>query len=752
MKFRSIAGLGGPNIWANFPVLEAVVELGHFEEYPSSKLPGFNERLTAWLPTLIEHRCSVGERGGFLKRLRDGTWLGHILEHVTLELQSLAGSPAGFGRAREIAGEYGVYKVVVSFEAEELARACLAQAHELIMAAIEDRPLDLPAELKRLRELADRVCFGPSTRSVIQAAQRRNIPYYRLNPGNLVQLGQGSRARRFWATETDQTTAIGSGIAQDKDLTRQLLRSVGVPVPSGRVVRSAEEAWKAALSLGVDAAIPPPSAGSAAPGKSVVVKPCDGNHGRGVSIDLRTQEQVVAAFNYAAKEGSSVIVEEFIAGSPHRILVVNGRVVAASRGGSEGVVGDGVRTVRELVQQANRDPLRRAEETSPLTPLTLDEIALALLERQSLSADGIPAQGQEVILHYNGDYVVDETDALHPKVVERICLAARMVGLDVAGVDVVAEDIGRPLEEQNGAVLEVNASPGLLMHLQPMAGAVRPVGEAILEGLFPSGSAPDSESDRGRIPLLAVAGTRHRAPVVAWLARCLAAPDLRLGVASEGQFTMGARPLSLADYAEPERVRCLLTSPFVDRIVTEVTATAVLEQGLGFDQASVALVTDYDPALGQPRELREPEETYYKALRAVLDVVPASGTAIVNADSPRADQMMSHSQGKLIYFSCTQGNPLLVAHAEQGGRTLALDGTALVLVDGGQEQASRVRRIPIPSQLRISTEVLLPVVAAGWGLGGNPEAFARSFLEIASNAGDDFGRGAVSGCAASWPD
>ena len=403
MEFRKVLALRGPNIWANFPVLEAWVDLGDLDK-PSNEIPGFNDRLVSWMPTMIEHRCSVGQRGGFFQRLVTGTYPGHILEHVTLELQTLAGSEVGFGRARETSEE-GVYKVIVEYIDEHVAREALATARELCLAAVYDRPFNVAEHLSRLRGLAQEVCLGPSTRAIVAAAESRNIPYRRLNTDSLVIFGHGRKQRRIQAAETDRTGAIAESIAQDKELTRSLLRAVGVPVPSGRPVSDAEDAWRAACELGLP----------------VVVKPRDGNQGRGVATNLASREQVLQAYEAARQESPSVLVERFAPGHDYRLLVVGDRVVAAARREPAQVLGDGVHTVAQLVDQVNADPRRGEHHATVLSKIKLDAIALAVLADQGLGPDCVPAAGRAVFIRRNanlstGGTAIDVTERVHPAV------------------------------------------------------------------------------------------------------------------------------------------------------------------------------------------------------------------------------------------------------------------------------------------------------------------------------------------------
>ncbi|MFM2085337.1 MAG: hypothetical protein RLZZ237_206, partial [Pseudomonadota bacterium] len=464
IDFLRITHLRGPNIWTYRPVIEAWVDIGELEDSPSNTLPGLYERLIAWLPGLIEHRCGVGERGGFLERLRDGTWAGHVLEHVVLELQNLAGMRTGFGQTRSTS-QRGVYKMAFRTREEQVGRAALDTARTLLLAAINDEAYDLEAALVPLRDMVDSRCLGPSTASIVDAATERRLPSLRLNDGNLVQLGHGAAQRRIWTAETDRTSAIAEGIASDKDLTKSLLKSCGVRVPDGSLVRSAEAAWEEAQDIGLP----------------VVLKPYDGNHGRGVSLNLMTEADVKAAYDLAARKGdsSAVLVESFITGDEHRLLVVGNKLVAAAKGESLWVDGDGVSNILALVNtQINTDPRRGEGEDFPLgvvKPHESGEVILEL-ERQGMTALSVPQAGQKVLIQPNGNVAIDVTDEVHPSVVHAALLAARVVGLDIAGIDLVTTDITRPLEEQRGAIIEVNASPGLLAHIKPGVGKPRPVG------------------------------------------------------------------------------------------------------------------------------------------------------------------------------------------------------------------------------------------------------------------------------------
>src|SRR5574343_930817 len=391
------------------------------------------------------------------------------MEHVTLELLSLAGVPGGFGRARD-GGRRGVYKVIIYNLHDDVTRLAIETGRDLIMAAIEDRPFDVAAAVEALKDLAEDRLLGPSTGSIVAAAQARNIPTIRLADNNLVQLGYGFKQRRIWTAETDQTSAIAETISRDKDLTKSLLKACGVPVPEGCVVETADEAWEAAQDIGLP----------------VVVKPSDGNHGRGVFTNLMTEAEVRTAFAVAVDDGSSVIVERCIPGNEHRLLVVGGKTVAAARGDFAFVTGDGQSTIEQLIEtQINSSPSRGPAEENTLNFVRVDSAVRLELERQGLTAQSVPDKGRDVLIQRNGNVSIDITDQVHQDVADTVALAARVVGLDVAGIDLVCEDISKPLADQRGAIVEVNAGPGLLMHLRPSAGTPRPVGEAIVDYLFP---------------------------------------------------------------------------------------------------------------------------------------------------------------------------------------------------------------------------------------------------------------------------
>ncbi|MDP2829753.1 MAG: cyanophycin synthetase [Sulfuricellaceae bacterium] len=716
IKILKITPLRGPNIWTYRPTLEAWVDIGDLEDFPSNLIPGFYERLSAWLPALIEHHCSIGERGGFLQRVREGTWPAHILEHVTLELQNQAGMQSGFGKARSTTVR-GVYKVAVRARHEEVSRACLLTARDLVMAAIEDTPFDVASSVSRLRDMADSLCLGPSTACIVNAATDRNIPSIRLSEGNLMQLGYGCRQRRIWTAETDQTGAIAESIASDKDLTKSLLKSCGVPVPEGRMVDSPEDAWDAAQDVGLPC----------------VLKPCDGNHGRGVCMDLKTRAEVEAAYPVALQEGSGVMVERFIKGGEHRLLIVNGKLAAAARGEEAWVTGDGRSTIQSLIDtQLNSDPRRGEEEGYPLSLIYLDHQPTARLEieRQGYATDATPPEGARILVMRNGNATFDVTDEVHPSVVEMGVLAARIVGLDVAGIDVVMEDISRPLEEQGGAFVEVNAGPSLLMHLKPQVGEPRPVGRAIVDGLF-----PDQAS--GRIPVVGIAGSRGRAVVARIVARMLHLSGLYVGLACSDGLYLNQRQVEGGNRANWAAGNKLLINRSVQAAVMENGCEMILAEGLAYDRCQVGVVTGLDADERHPDFYIEEAEHVFNIMRTQVDVVLPDGVAVLNACDARVAEMAPLCDGEVIFFSDDSAAPVLLEHRAKGGRSVLVREGSIMLATGMEETClTGLSHIPFLVSGNGQPVDALAATGAAWAL-GLPADLIRAGLEIYGVMGNE---------------
>jgi cyanophycin synthetase len=708
LDIREILILRGPNIWANYPVLEAWVDLGALNDASSEDIPGFNDRLKSWLPGMIEHRCSEGERGGFFNRLDRGTYPAHILEHVTLELQTSVGHTVGYGKARHTCVD-GLYKVAVRYFDEKVAEAALRTARELLLAAYAGQDFDVATAIEALRDVVDSNALGPSTQAMVDAARARTIPWRRLQEGrSLIQLGHGTNQRRIWTAETDRSGAIAEYIAQDKDLTRLTLRRAGVPVPIGRIASDVDDAWEAAQEIGLP----------------VVVKPRDGNHGRGVFLDMKTEEDVRAAFPVAAENGDGVIVERFVPGVDHRLLVVGGKLVAATRGEPAMVVGNGKQTIQDLVEnQINSDPRRSEHDSAAWAKIDLvqwDPTVLADLQQQGHSPESVPRDGERVLVSRFANPAVDITDIVHDSVREHVSTAALAVGLDITGIDLVCIDISRPLEEQGGCVVEVNASPALQGHLQPAVGNPRPVGEAIIDMLFPDPS-------QARIPVVGISGTRGKTTAAKLIAHLLEATGKRLGVAVTRAMQFGTRVIRAPQGDHIGGTHGVLLHPWTELAVCEVSTESILREGLGFDRCQVGVVTN----VGRDKLgicYIDTLEQMAKVHRCVVDVVLPTGTAVLNADDPLVAEMAEHCKGSVIFYSHSETSPVVKLHREQGGRALFVEGVDIMLAEGASQRAlCSITEIATPVEGHCVSRIdsVLAAIGAAWALGVSDEDMAE---------------------------
>ncbi|AVS63268.1 cyanophycin synthetase [Paracidovorax avenae] len=707
IQLLRITYLRGPSVWTYRPILEVWLDLGELEDWPSDKIPGLNERLTTWLPALIEHHCGVGERGGFIQRLEGGTWMGHVLEHVVIELLNLAGMPAEFGQTREVSRR-GVYRMVFRCPEEDVARTALSWGHQLLMAAINDRPFDVKPAIQAIKTSINDSYLGPSTGSIVDAAGERRIPHIRLNDGNLVQLGYGAAQRRIWTAETDQTSAIAEGIAQDKDFTKRLLATCGVPVPEGRVVANAQEAWEVAQDIGFP----------------VTVKPSDGNHARGVTLELYGEDEIKAAFALAEPEGSAVIVERFIEGTEHRLLVVGGKVVAACRGEMVSVSGNGRSTLRELVDVVNQDPRRGPEQEYPLDWIKLEAPAVQLeLQRQGVTPETVPAQGQNILLQRNGNMAIDCTDEVHPDVAYYAQLAARIVGLDIAGMDMILQDVSRPMKEQGGAILEVNAGPGLLMHLKPTSGTPRPVGMAIVDHLFPR---TEEGTGAGRIPLVGIAGTQGNAFIARLVGWLLQLSGKLTGVASSEGMFLANRRTQKTDTANWAGAHRLLTNRLAEAAVVQTTARSILEEGLAYDRCLVGVVTDMQGwEQLSDHDVLEPAQMT-RVMRTQIDLVLDEGAGVLNADDAQVADLARLCDGEVLFYALNADNPVVAAHRADGdGRAVFVQGGNVVLATGTKERVlGTLASLGLAGGVQPDTAALLASVATAWALDITPDLIA----------------------------
>lgn len=697
MEFRQIVAYHGPNRWSGVPTLEVLVELGSRRTWRSSDDPASVSRLLSWLPALDDPPQQVAspssdtsQQESFHKLAERGLPLGDILRRVTCVLEAAAGTPPQFSRYDD-AEDSGTCRLMFEFEEESLGRVCLETARQCVQAALDDSAFDAPTEIRKLVDLADDVRLGPSTRAILRAAAARGIPCRRLTDGSLVQLGEGAKQHRIWTAETDETGSIGEDIAQDKELTKMLLRQVGVPVPQGRVAQTSEEACAAAREIGFP----------------IVVKPRDANHGRGISFDLTTCEEITEAFELAIRENkdgtTGAIVEQFARGQAHRLLVVGDRLIAAARGQSDVVVGNGQSTIAELVEEANRDPLRGENYTDLLTTIVLNDVALALLKRKGLSPESVPATGQEVVVAFNGDLTTDETEEVHPAVAERAVLAAKTVGLNIAGLDVIAEDIGKPLEEQDGMIIEVNAGPGLLMHVEPLYGRPQPVGDAIVELMFPGG-------EDGRIPVVGIAGGPDASQIGLLIAGLLRRLGRRIGIAMGSEISVdGQRPYLLRG-TDRDRIRSLLLHPRVEAAIFESHAEEALAIGLGCERCDVAVLANLTSTKSG---------TSIDGVLPLVHAIPPEGAAVIPATALHIDQLLSACQGHTLLYSTEGETARLRDHQARGGRVAFFLHDSLILGTGPNAYFLPLKGIELNGP--IAREHLLPAVAAAWSAGVSVE-------------------------------
>ncbi len=690
MEVSRVRALRGPNLWSHHTSVEAIVSCTPDEESIRG-LAGFETRLRARFP-------QVGELQPYGHD--DTVPLAQVLERVALALQAEAGCPVTFSRTTATV-ERGIYQVVVEYSEEDVGRLALELAQALVEAARNDAAFDLAGALAKLREVDEDVRLGPSTGAIVHAAVARNIPFRRLTEGSLVQFGWGSRQRRIQAAEIDATGAIAETIAQDKELTKTLLDAAGVPVPMGRSVSDPEDAWAAALEIGLP----------------VVIKPKDGNQGKGVTVNVTTKEQLTAGFHTASEFRDDILVERYLPGHDYRVLVIGDKMVACARRDPPQVVGDGVHSVRQLVEQVNKDPRRGDGHATSLTKIRFDDIALATLAKHGMHADSVPSNGQRVVLRNNanlstGGTATDVTDDVHPEVAERCIAAAHMVGLDICGVDLVCDSVLKPIEEQHGGIVEVNAAPGLRMHLSPSFGKPRPIGEAIMDTLFAPG-------DDGRIPVVAVTGTNGKTTTVRLIAHLLTASGLRTGMTNTDGVYIEGRRIDSGDCSGPRSARNVLLHPDVDAAVFETARGGLLREGLAFDRCQVAVVTNIGAGDHLGLNYITTLEDLAVLKRVIVQNVAVGGMAVLNAADPAVAAMAEVTRGDVTFFALDVGHPIMAMHRAQGRRVVFVEDGQLVAAQGNIEHRVSLAEVPITrgGSVGFQVENVLASVAAAWAVG-----------------------------------
>jgi cyanophycin synthetase len=678
LRLARVRAMRGPNYWRLAPVIAADIKLGALENVTSADIPEFNARLLQAIPSLQEHRCSIGKPGGFVQRLEQGTFLPHILEHVALELQTLAGSDVSFGRVVQ-SGDPGVWWVILAYEEEDVGLESVREGVRIIQHCISGEPLDAAETIQSLCRLREDVRLGPSTWAIVKEARRRGIPVRRLNSRSLVQLGLGRNLRRIQATVTGNTSSIAAEIAQDKEDTKRVLESVGLPVPQGKLVRSLEGALDAAESIEYP----------------VLIKPLNLNHGRGISGRLDTPDDLRAAWEESSRLSNRLMVEQFATGRDHRVLVIDGKVVACSERVPARVIGDGTSTVRELIEEENKDPRRGRGHTKVLTLLPADEQTEEFLSREGRTLDSVPAEGETVFLRgtanlSTGGTAIDRTDEMHPDNVTACEMAAGIIGLDIAGIDVITDDIGVPFRENRAVIIEVNAGPGVRMHTHPTEGKPRNVGAAIIDMLYKPGQI-------ATIPVIAVTGTNGKTTTARLVAHLFRHTGQNVGFTTTDGVYLGNRLVIEGDMTGPFSANVILSNPTVDVAVLETARGGILRAGLGFDECDVGIVLNVSADHLGLRGIHTVEQ-----LADVKGVIPAvtkrEGHAILNADDPLVLAMRDRTEADIVLFSTRAPgtNPEFDKHLNKGGIAARVeDGTFVIHRGRLRIPIADVRDVPL---------------------------------------------------------
>lgn len=702
MNIIDIRVMRGPNYWSirRHKLIVMKLDLQEMEERPTNKVNGFNERLQKMFPSMIEHRCSEGTRGGFFKRVEEGTWMGHVVEHIALEIQTLAGMDMGFGRTRST-GEHGIYNVVFDYMEEKVGIYAAKAAVRIVEALISGDDYDLASDIQRMREIREDERLGPSTGSIVDEAIKRKIPWIRLNRNSLVQLGYGVNQRRIQATVASTTSSIAVEIACDKEDTKNLLEAASIPIPRGRVVYDEEDLEAAVNRIGYP----------------IVIKPVGGNHGRGATINITNWEDAKAALVLAKRISRGVIVEKFITGYDHRLLVVNYNFVAAAKRTPAAVIGDGKHTIQQLVDIVNEDPRRGYGHEKVLTSIKIDDMTNQILEEKGLTLETILEKGKELWLKRTanlstGGTSTDLTEVVHPYNVFLAERIARIIGLDICGIDIMTPDISLPLHEAGGAVLEVNAAPGFRMHLAPAEGLARNVSEPVVDMLYPTGST-------ARIPIIAVSGTNGKTTTTRLTAHIMKTMGYKVGFTTTDGIYIQNRMVEQGDCTGPLSTEFVLKDPTVDFAVLECARGGILKSGLGFHNCDVGIVTNVAADHLGLKDINTIEE-----MARVKAVVPESvlpeGYAILNADDDLVYDMRNGLKCNIALFSLDENNPRIREHCNKGGLAAIVENGFVTICKGTWKlRVDKVVNIPLTFSGRaiFMIQNIMPAVLAAFTRG-----------------------------------
>jgi cyanophycin synthetase len=658
IEINELRALRGPNRYTRHSAIFMVLDIKEYESRPSDRIEGFSDRLVTLIPSFQEHGCSIGKPGGFIQRLQSGTWAGHIIEHIAIELQCLAGMEVGYGKTFDTS-QKGIYLVVFRYQVESAGLKAAKEAVSLLEAVAEGKSFDVSQVVSELKVLREDDMLGPTTWSIVKEAKSRGIPYIRLNENSYIQLGYGAHQKRIQASITSQTSAIAVEAADEKTSVKEYLKKSGIPVPNGQVVSTEEEAIAVFHEIG----------------DAVVVKPDVGNHGRGATIHITDLDQLKRAFHVAQAKHHAVIVEEYVKGYDFRLLVINGQLVAAARREPAHVIGDGRSSIKNLIQKTNTDPLRGYGHEKVLTRIDIDDMTERLLCQNGLSPDSRPGQGETVYLKTTanlsqGGTATDVTDEVSPGIRRMAERAARIIGLDCVGVDALATDISLPLNQSGLKVVEVNAAPGFRMHLEPTNGQPRNVAKPLLDMLFPEGYAP--------IPVLAVTGTNGKTTTCKLLAHTLKYSGKIVGLACTTGIVIDGNSILTGDYSGPEGAGIVVREPTVDHIVLEVARGGIVRRGLGVDEVDVGVLLNIgSDHMGT--DWIESQEDLSLVKSTVLEVVKKSGTSVLNADDSVTMSVLDRARGNIILFSIDPNNPKLKEHVKDGGTVVTVDKRIIII-------------------------------------------------------------------------
>jgi cyanophycin synthetase len=699
MRILEIRAMRGPNYWSirRHKLIVMKLDLQEMEELPTNKIDGFSERLERMFPTMYEHECSEGCPGGFFKRVKEGTWMGHVVEHIALEIQTLAGMDVGFGRTRGT-GEHGIYNVVFAYMEEKAGSFAAKSAVRIAEALAEGVQYDLDADIQKMREIREEERLGPSTGSIVEEAQSRGIPWIRLNRHSLVMLGYGVNQKRIQATVTGNTSSIAVEIACDKEDTKNLLEAANIPVPRGRIIYDEEDMDAAIESIGYP----------------LVIKPINGNHGRGATINIRNREDAVTALAAAKKISRGVICEKYITGFDHRILVINYRFICAAKRTPAMVTGDGKSNIQQLIDEVNKDPRRGYGHEKVLTAIKVDDMTNSILEEKGLTLESILEKNEILYLKTTanistGGTATDITDLVHPHNVFMCERIARIIGLDICGIDIMTDDLSVPIEETGGAILEVNAAPGFRMHLSPTEGLPRNVAEPVIDMLFPPGSTP-------RIPIIAVTGTNGKTTTTRLMAHIAKTAGHKVGfTTTDGIYIQGIM-MQRGDCTGPQSAEFVLKDPSVDFAVLECARGGILRAGLGFGQCDIGIVTNIAADhLGLKGINTLDEMARVKAV--VPESVQPDGYAILNADDDLVVNMKKNIRSNVAYFSMDENNPIVKAHCEKGGLAAIAENGFITICKGTWKiRVEKIINIPLTYRGKAAFMIqnILPAVLSGF--------------------------------------